>query len=298
MTLGKIERFWKTILNEFLLRAQFDSFETARERIALWVKYYNYKRPHQGIGSLCPADRFFEIQNDLRHTLEKGVEDNVLEQALRGKPTSPFYMVGRLGDQNVVIRAEKGKVKMHVDGNQHDQPQELVYNMDKENSNDQETDETTTQNIHITGEMQSGPVTLDGTPECNRDQSGAINQQYSAEHVAGSGDGSDAVSPGTAELGKRGNAASESSSGEAFGEKISAADTAGTFKAGETAGENPEDCEVKLQGRLDGQKEPEETADEGKSRTESQRRDLARAKWSNNRNRRRRFAGRFKKYLL
>jgi transposase InsO family protein len=73
MTLGKIERFWKSIQNEFLFRAQFDSFEQAVERTAYWIKYYNYKRPHQGIGSLCPADRFFEIQHDLKHTLAKGV---------------------------------------------------------------------------------------------------------------------------------------------------------------------------------------------------------------------------------
>ena len=32
-----------------------------------------------------------------------------------GRPPQPFYMVGRLGGQNVAIRAEKGKIKMHVD---------------------------------------------------------------------------------------------------------------------------------------------------------------------------------------
>jgi len=50
MTLGKIERFWKTIYEEFLVRAQFGSFEEARERIRHWLQYYNHKRPHQGIG--------------------------------------------------------------------------------------------------------------------------------------------------------------------------------------------------------------------------------------------------------
>jgi hypothetical protein len=38
MTLGKIERFWKTIYEEFLVRAQFGSFEEAQERIRHWVK--------------------------------------------------------------------------------------------------------------------------------------------------------------------------------------------------------------------------------------------------------------------
>ena len=53
MTLGKVERFWATMWQEFLVRAQFDSFESARDRHeALGPKYYNHRRPHQGIGSL------------------------------------------------------------------------------------------------------------------------------------------------------------------------------------------------------------------------------------------------------
>ena len=127
MTLGKIERFWKSILGEFLQRAQFDSFEQAVERTALWVKYYNHKRPHQGIGGLCPADRFFEIAHELRQTIEKGVAENALELALRGRPVDPFYMVGRMGGQPVVIRAEKGKVRMLLDGDNAASDKELVY---------------------------------------------------------------------------------------------------------------------------------------------------------------------------
>ena len=126
MTLGKIERFWQTILSEFLQRAQFTSFDDAAGRIAFWIKYYNYKRPHQGIGGLCPADRFFEIATALKKTLEQGVEENALELALRGEPRDPFYMVGRMGDQSVVIRAEKGKVKMLVDDDK-----ELIYDATK-----------------------------------------------------------------------------------------------------------------------------------------------------------------------
>lgn len=104
MTLGKIDRFWKTIHVEFLSRAQFDSFDEARERLAFWIRYYNHRRPHQGIGGLCPADRFFEVHHELRQVIERGISENVLETALRGKPRQPFYMVGRMGDQSVVIR--------------------------------------------------------------------------------------------------------------------------------------------------------------------------------------------------
>jgi len=128
MTLGKIERFWKTIYEEFLVRAQFGSFEEARERIRQWVQYYNHKRPHQGIGGLCPADRYFEIQAELRKTMEQGIADNVLEMALRGKPREPFYMVGRMEGQSVVLRAEKGKLRLMVDDEEGGGgKQEMVY---------------------------------------------------------------------------------------------------------------------------------------------------------------------------
>jgi transposase InsO family protein len=109
MTLGKIERFWKTIYEEFLIRAQFGSFEEAQERIRQWVQYYNHKRPRQGIGGLCPADRYFEIQAELHKTMERGIADNVLEMALRGKPREPFYMVGRMVGEETVLPVDDRK---------------------------------------------------------------------------------------------------------------------------------------------------------------------------------------------
>ena len=137
MTLGKMERFWKSIFQEFLARAQFGSFEEAQERVKWWVRYYNHKRPHQGIGGLCPADRYFEIQSELKKTIEQGIQENVLEMALRGKPKSPFYMVGRMEGQSVVLRAEKGKLRLTVDGE--DETKELIYNLE-EKTDDKEKD--------------------------------------------------------------------------------------------------------------------------------------------------------------
>ncbi len=198
MTLGKIERFWKTILQEFLLRSQFDSFENARERIALWVKYYNYRRPHQGIGGLCPADRYFEIQNELKQTLEQGIEENVLEMALRGKPRDPFYMVGRMNGQNVVIRAEKGQVKMLVDETGGDQGKELVYDMKKENTqHESDKENQNPADIYGRGENESGPVNLDGTEDRHRDLPGDETELDVIGSLAEPGNGGDAVSPGT-----------------------------------------------------------------------------------------------------
>ena len=185
MTLGKIERFWKSILGEFLQRAQFDSFEQAVERTAFWVKYYNHKRPHQGIGGLCPADRFFEIAHDLKKTLKKGVEENVLELALRGRPVDPFYMVGRMGGQSVVIRAEKGKVKMLVDDHTSRQ-KELVYDARKDI--DHEDNPTNPQSIRSAAENHGRIVDLERAAHEHAGLPGTGNQSDTVGAVAESGD--------------------------------------------------------------------------------------------------------------
>jgi hypothetical protein len=144
MTLGKIERFWKTIFEEFLAKAQFESFENAQERVRLWTQYYNHKRPHQGIESLCPADRFFEIAGEVRKTIEAGVQENTLELALRGKPKEPFYLVGRMDGQAVVLRAQKGRLKLTVDDALKPSHQEHEFTIDKE-SQDEHGEQTAEQ---------------------------------------------------------------------------------------------------------------------------------------------------------
>jgi len=188
MTLGKMERFWKTILEEFLLRAQFGSFEEARERIRLWVQYYNHQRPHQGIGGLCPADRFFEIHHELKKTLEQGMEENALELALRGKPRDPFYMVGRMGEQSVVIRAEKGQVRMLVDGEAPKDTKELVYELVKEDSDEGEAKPAI---LQPGGEGQGGAYDLERPTVSIGTVPGEAGQLDTVKPLAAPGHGGD-----------------------------------------------------------------------------------------------------------
>ena len=200
MTLGKIERFWKTIFLEYLSRAQFDSFENAQERIRLWVKYYNHKRPHQGIGGLCPADRYFEIQAELRKTIEHGIQENLLEMALRGKPQAPFYMVGRMEGQSVVLRAEKGKLRLTLDNEDDKQnTQELIYNLEQgenDHGKDREDDQKTTadKELHGAGEVPGGVIDLDGTQKTGGSMPGADHTVGAAVALADAGNGRDAAS--------------------------------------------------------------------------------------------------------
>jgi transposase InsO family protein len=237
MTLGKMERFWKTIFTEFLSRAQFDSFENARSRVHFWIQYYNHKRPHQGIGGLCPADRFFEIHSALKKTLERGIEENVLEMALRGKPKSPFYMVGRMGQQSVVIRAEKGKVKMMVDGKDEARGQEWEYQLEGGDGHGKEVqgrEERQKEPAISPGPVPGGsigvvgaPKTLGGLPESGHQVVGAAELgaavpggdalRSSAEEKAGAGP--DAIPPAGETLEEdRGEGGA---AGRPFGEAVS-----------------------------------------------------------------------------
>jgi transposase InsO family protein len=241
MTLGKIERFWKTIFLEFLSRAQFGSFEDAQERIRQWVKYYNHKRPHQGIGGLCPADRYFEIQSELRKTIEQGIQENLLEMALRGKPRLPFYMVGRMEGQSVVLRAEKGKLRLSVDDEEEDRTQEVVYNLSEEGKNhgkdreNQEREETAGNGLRGDGEVPGGAVGVDGAAQARGGVPGAVNTLDAAFELAETGDGRDAPGTGAeSEPGQR-TCAGSTPSGDAGKEPSYSVDEYRAGQAGEDA---------------------------------------------------------------
>jgi transposase InsO family protein len=102
-TLGKIERFWKTLWEEFLSRTVFADFEDCQRRIALFVQAYNFRRPHQGIGGAVPADRFFRAAPQVRAAIEQGVAHNALALAQERPQRKPFYLVGRLGERDLSV---------------------------------------------------------------------------------------------------------------------------------------------------------------------------------------------------
>jgi len=210
MTLGKIERFWKTIYQEFLSRAQFMSFDDARDRIRVWIKYYNHQRPHQGIGGLCPADRYFEVQSELKKVMEQGIRENMLELALRGKPKKPFYMVGRMEGQSVVLQAEKGKLKLSVDDEENKKRQEMVYNLNE--GDDTNGEEKSKENNEAADGQSHGPEAglrrdpavpggidgVDGPAETGPGVPGTVDSAGHTPALAEPGPGGDAAGPGTA----------------------------------------------------------------------------------------------------
>jgi transposase InsO family protein len=110
-TLGKVESFWRNLYQEMLSRVPIASFEEAQETIREWVQFYNYKRPHQGIEGLVPADRFFGVEKSVREAMEQGaaiVKDALVVDPKRIK--EPMYLVGRVDGKEIKLIAREGSI--------------------------------------------------------------------------------------------------------------------------------------------------------------------------------------------
>lgn len=113
-TLGKVERFWKTLWDEFLGRTVFAHVVDAQRRLDHFISHYNFQRPHQALDGLVPADRFFKAAAHVRAEIERAVAANELRLALERPPRKPFYVVGQLGDQRLSIAAGSTGLEVHV----------------------------------------------------------------------------------------------------------------------------------------------------------------------------------------
>ena len=120
-TLGKIERFWGSLWRECLAEAVFQNYDDAKLRIGHFIDHYNFQRPHQGIGGLAPADRFFDAASTVKATLSERVAANSLEIAQHGAPRKRFYLTGRVGDENISLHAEGARVVLTRDGKEREE---------------------------------------------------------------------------------------------------------------------------------------------------------------------------------
>jgi transposase InsO family protein len=115
-TLGKIERFWGSLWRECVERAIFLDLADAQRRVGLYIDHHNFQRPHQGIGGLVPADRYFEAAPEVLRTLKERVAANALELARHGLPRPPFYLTGSAGGKNFSVHAEGERVILRREG--------------------------------------------------------------------------------------------------------------------------------------------------------------------------------------
>lgn len=55
-TNGKVERFWRTLKEDLIEETDFDSLKNLEDELLQYLVYYNWERPHQGIGGKKPID--------------------------------------------------------------------------------------------------------------------------------------------------------------------------------------------------------------------------------------------------
>lgn len=60
-TNGKVERFNRTLAQEWAYAVAYESEEARAESYGTWLHHYNHHRPHTGIGGLTPSDRVHNL---------------------------------------------------------------------------------------------------------------------------------------------------------------------------------------------------------------------------------------------
>jgi hypothetical protein len=109
-TVGKCERLWETVQRELWERCEVQDISEARERLTHFFAHYNHFRPHQGISSAVPADRFFGAESPVREALAASLSANELALALSEAPRRPVYLAGQIGEQSLSVHGERGKL--------------------------------------------------------------------------------------------------------------------------------------------------------------------------------------------
>jgi putative transposase len=74
-TLGKVEACNRRIKRELIDQKRFSNLHEAQGAVERWVEYYNYQRPHQGIGGfLVPAERFHGQAKKALGAMDNGID--------------------------------------------------------------------------------------------------------------------------------------------------------------------------------------------------------------------------------
>lgn len=92
---GKVERWHQTVRLALRERGPLDYSSEAQLWIRRVTDAYNYERPHQALGGLVPADRFFGVNEEL---------DTELERYRAGERAGQrIYFACRVGERKIVV---------------------------------------------------------------------------------------------------------------------------------------------------------------------------------------------------
>ncbi len=80
---GKIERWHQTYRTECERAIGcFENYSQAQYETDRFINYYNYERPHQALGGLLPADRYYGLSEELNSALSQYHQNNHKEQCI------------------------------------------------------------------------------------------------------------------------------------------------------------------------------------------------------------------------
>ena len=66
-TNGKVERFIRTLLNEWAYAHAYRSSDERDAHLPKWLHYYNWHRPHSSLGNQAPVSRLgLQVNNVVR----------------------------------------------------------------------------------------------------------------------------------------------------------------------------------------------------------------------------------------
>ncbi len=184
-TLGKTERFWKTVNEEFWQRVRPNELSDARRRIKHFIHHYNHFRPHQGIGGAVPADRFFDVEDTMRKTIEASL-DRELNQALEEGPRETVYLFGRIGKEAVSLHGEGGQIIVETEAGSRVLEMKDLGAPELEQETEDETGNEETRAIQDAGACSTAGEGSLGECERGGENDGAQNVRTHPQLLAGS----------------------------------------------------------------------------------------------------------------
>lgn len=111
-TCGKIESFWRNVIQECLAKTPLSSFEEAKEKLGEYIEYYNFKRPHQGIENVTPSDRFYRVADQVRQIVAANTEKVDSAPVPSPEYRAPAYLVGNIGGKELRLVAKEAEVTL------------------------------------------------------------------------------------------------------------------------------------------------------------------------------------------
>ena len=119
-TCGKIESFWRNLNQECLTKHPLATFEEAQAKIGEYVEYYNFKRPHQGIGNLIPSDRYYGVAGQVKQIIAGNTATVQEAMPTAAGYTPPTYLVGNIGGKELRLVAKDAEVTLTGPEERHD----------------------------------------------------------------------------------------------------------------------------------------------------------------------------------